>query len=183
MSLTISNTMASPVFEGRNHWNFLLWLWHSLPAHCFILPELPIGPLLLLNHKSASLSAQSCLLHSLTDVTPKEIANKLPAQKVLSLSLFLMKANLGQQQSRRWIWTNVPCIFQINILQCVNRSIISSLPYFYYNHGCVTSTSLHANEILLFECLLCGDHFCTLAVRALSETRETSIPKQALNSL
>ena len=37
------------------------------------------------------------------------ISIKLPAQKSLSLSLFPVKSNPGQQQSEHWILTNVSC--------------------------------------------------------------------------
>lgn len=48
------------------------------------------------------------------------ISIKLSAQKSLSLSLFPVKSNPGQQLSEHWISTNVSCTFQMNNLQCLN---------------------------------------------------------------
>lgn len=126
------------------------WPWHSLPAYCFIVPELPARTLLLLNRRSAA--SGQILHHTLIDVTPKETSNKQPAQKIPYLSLFLMKANLDIHKLDTEFEQTCLAFFKSTFYGVWIHYVFSSLPYFYCSHSCITFTYLHANEILLFEC-------------------------------
>lgn len=61
-------------------------------------PELPTGPLLLVNHRSASPSAQSCLLHSLMGINSWGHLQWSSSTKI-SVSEFLVNSNPGYWHS------------------------------------------------------------------------------------
>lgn len=155
------------------------WPWHSLPAYCFIVPELPAGRLLLLNHRSAS-SAQILLASLSHRYYSRGNREYVASSKVLPLSLFLMKVNLDLHMLDTEFEPSLP-FFKSTFMACEFTT---------YLVPCLTFIAVRAALPLLLcmlmrfcylNCLLWGDHSCMLAVRVLAKP-ETAIPTAAPNS-